>query len=105
MRKSIKQTNEEQRERQRKLRAAAKLERKPSRDDVARVLLHWTITKSIHRKQEDLLDRVEDEVVSVLAAQGFDEGKAYEVFDDLIERYTKQRWGFQRKIRLLPFGR
>jgi hypothetical protein len=102
VRKPKERRNKEQRDRQRKLREAAKLERKPSRDDIARVLLHWAITKCIERGQENMLNRVQDEVVSILAVQGFDEGKAYEVFDDLIERYTKQRWGFRRKIHLTP---
>jgi hypothetical protein len=101
LRKPIKQRNEEQRERQRELRAAAKLERKPSRDDIARVLLHWTITKSVSRGQERMLEQVQDEIVTLLVAQGFDERKAYDVFDDLVERYTKKRWGFRRKIHLL----
>ncbi len=50
----------------------------------------------------ETLFRVEDEIVARLVEQGFDEGKAYEVFDDLIERYTKRRWEFRRKVHLTP---
>ncbi|MDX0203833.1 hypothetical protein GOB99_30390 [Sinorhizobium meliloti] len=35
--------NPRQRDRQRRLRAQHKSERRPSRDDLARVLLHWSI--------------------------------------------------------------
>lgn len=102
MRKTIKARSEEQRERQQALRDQAKRERKPSRDDIARALLHWSITGSAAKGQMETLFRVEDEVVARLVGQGFDEGKAYEVFDDLIERYTKRRWEFRRKVHLTP---
>lgn len=102
MRKTIKARSEEQRERQQALRDQAKRERKPSRDDIARALLHWSITGSAAKGQMETRFRVEDEVVARLVGQGFDEGKAYEVFDDLIERYTKRRWEFRRKVHLTP---
>lgn len=100
MRKSQAQKNADQRKRQRTLRARAKAEQRPSRDDIARVLLHWTITKAMKKGQEAMLYSVADEIVSRLAAQGFDEGKAYDVFDELVERYTKQHWAFRRKTYL-----
>ncbi|WP_337181425.1 hypothetical protein [Shinella sp.] len=84
------------------MRDQAKRERKPSRDDIARALLHWSITRSAAKGQMETLFRVEDEIVARLVEQGFDEGKAYEVFDDLIERYTKRRWEFRRKVHLTP---
>lgn len=102
MPKTTKQKNAAQRERQQQLREQARRERKPSRDDVARVLLYWTITGSAGKGQMETLLRVEDEIVGRLVEQGFDEGKAYEVFDDLIERYTKRRWEFRRKVHLTP---
>lgn len=102
MRKSITQRNAAQRERQQQLRELAKMERKPSRDDIARILLHWTITRASEAGHMSKLDRVEDEIVARLVAQGFDERKSYEVFDDIVERYTKRRWGFRRKIHLTP---
>jgi len=102
MKQSKKERNTDQRERQQALRDQAKRERKPSRDDIARALLHWSITGSAAKGHMETLFRVEDEIVARLAGQGFDEGKAYEVFDDLIERYTKRRWEFRRKVHLTP---
>lgn len=102
MPKTTKEKNAAQRKRQKQLREQAKQDRKPSRDDIARVLLHWTITGSAGKGQMETLLRVEDSVVGILVDQGFDERKAYEVFDDLIERYTKRRWDFRRKVHLTP---
>jgi len=102
MKQSKKERNTAQRERQQALRDQAKRERKPSRDDIARALLHWSIIGSAAKGQMETLFRVEDEIVARLVGQGFDEGKAYEVFDDLIERYTKRRWEFRRKVHLTP---
>ena len=102
MKQSKKERNTAQRERQQALRDQAKRERKPSRDDIARALLHWSITGSAAKGQMETLFRVEDEIVARLVGQGFDEGKTYEVFDDLIERYTKRRWEFRRKVHLTP---
>jgi len=101
MKLSRKERNAAQRQRQQALRDQAKRERKPSRDDIARALLHWSITGSAAKGLETLF-RVEDEIVARLVGQGFDEGKAYKVFDDLIERYTKRRWEFRRKVHLTP---
>ncbi|QRI63632.1 hypothetical protein JQ506_23020 [Shinella sp. PSBB067] len=102
MKLSRKERNAAQRQRQQALRDQAKRERKPSRDDIARALLHWSITGSAAKGQMETLFRVEDEIVARLVGQGFDEGKAYEVFDDLIERYTKRCWEFRRKVHLTP---
>lgn len=73
MPKTTKEKNSAQRERQQQLREQAKRERKPSRDDIARVLLHWTITGSAGKGQIETLRRVEDEIVALLVQQGFDE--------------------------------
>ena len=102
MKQSKKERNAAQRQRQQALRNQAKRERKPSRDDIARAFLYWSITGSAAKGQMETLFRVEDEIVARLVGQGFDEGKAYEVFDDLIERYTKRRWEFRRKVHLTP---
>ena len=102
MKQSKKERNAAQRQRQQALRNQAKRERKPSRDDIARAFLYWSITGSAAKGQMETLFRVEDEIVARLVGQGFDEGKAYEVFDDLIERYTRQRWAFRRKVHLKP---
>lgn len=41
--------NNEQRERQRKLRLADRKARKPGRDDVARLALYWLISRAIEK--------------------------------------------------------
>jgi hypothetical protein len=102
VRKSITQRNAAQRERQQRLRKIAKLERKPSRDDIARVLLHWLLNRAAKTGHMAEVDRIADKIVARLVAQGFDERKSYEVFDDILERYTKRRWEFRRKIHLTP---
>lgn len=89
-----------QRERQQRTRDRHKLERKPSRDDIARVLLHVIIMRSYETKQMHMLDGLFDVIVDSLKAQGFDNDASYAVIDDLIEKYTKSKWQFFRKLHL-----
>lgn len=89
-----------QRERQQKVRERNKLQRKPSRDDIARVLLHMIIMRSYETNQMQMLDRYCDMIVSRLQSQGFDKIASYSVLDELIEKYTKSNWQFYRKLRL-----
>ena len=88
-----------QRERQRKVRAARKAERKPSRDDIARALLHWAITEMLEKGREQELHRVQDALVDRLVDQGFAKTAADAAFDELVDRYASG-WDFQRKQRL-----
>ncbi|MEA3535845.1 hypothetical protein [Rhizobium sp. CC-YZS058] len=92
--------NREQTERQRKLRAKNKAEKRPGRDDFARVALHWMIQDALAKNDEQQLDGIQDELVYRLVEQGFDEAAANTVFDDLVERYGRERWGFRRKMHL-----
>ena len=88
-----------QRERQRCYRVEMKAKRKPSRDDVARTLLHFVIARSLQRGKESELYRFQSEIVKNLVDQGFDRKACDIAFDDLIEKY-RSGWTFQRKIRL-----
>ena len=103
MRKPVRQRNAEQRERQRAYRERLKAERRPGRDDVARVLLHFVIAENASRPdRKGRLDALQDVIVERLVEQGFDERAAHAVFDDLVERYTHEGWGFRRKAHLDP---
>src|SRR5690606_5058336 len=53
----------EQRERQQLYRKRIKAERRPSRDDIARVLLHVVITRSAARDKLDELEKFGDLIV------------------------------------------
>lgn len=90
---------EKQRQRQQKVRTARKSERKPSRDDIARTLLHWAIVQNLKLGREHELDRLQASVVDGLAARGFDRRKADAAFDELVEKYAAG-WTFQRKPHL-----
>lgn len=93
--------NRKQRDRQREVRARQKAERRPSRDDIARVMLHWFIMGSVSKGRMRELEQSEDVIVRRLVVQGFESDACYAVFDDLVEKYTGQHWGFRRKPHLL----
>ena len=88
-----------QRERQRKVRAVRKAEQKPSRDDIARTLLHWAITEMLEKGREQELHRVQDALVDRLVDRGFAKASADEAFDELVDKYASG-WTFQRKPHL-----
>lgn len=93
-----------QRERQSEYRKKMKAERRPSRDDLARVLLHAAIMQAWrwkHGKREKMQSWVVDTILTGLIAQGFDPKASAEVIEELIDKYTKGRWEFRRKIHLL----
>ena len=100
-RKSDAVRNREQKERQRALRAKQKAEKRPDRDDIARVLMHWFIVAATVKGREHELERTEDIIVKRLVEQGFNEVASYEVFDALVDKYGGSAWGFRRKIHLL----
>ncbi|MGP3713263.1 hypothetical protein ACS5UA_20825 [Brucella sp. RRSP16] len=91
-----------QRERQKEYRARLRAERKPTRDDVARVLLHFMIVKAVKSGNRDGVEKLIDMLLDGLADQGFDKDASLDVIDDLIVRYTKRRWDFRRKVHLTP---
>lgn len=90
-----------QRERQKIYRAQLKAERKPTRDDIARVVLHFMIVRAANDKDRGFLDQFIDLILADLKTQGFDEATSLDVLDDLIIKYTKMNWDFRRKIHLL----
>ena len=90
--------NEIQAAYQRAYRAEQKAKRKPSRDDIARVALHWAITRAL-TKEPYYLDRLRATIVEGLVAQGFDRKAAAARFDELTDRY-EDGWSFQRKPHL-----
>ena len=48
---------DKQRERQRVVRATRRAEKKPSRDDIARALLHWAIVQNLrHGREEEIAE-------------------------------------------------
>jgi hypothetical protein len=91
-----------QRERQQAYRQRVKSERRPSRDDIARVLLHIVITRSAARDKLDELEKFGDLIVERLVEQGFDKRVAYDAFDQLVEKYVKQGWEFRKKTHIGP---
>lgn len=93
-----------QRQRQSEYRKKMKAERRPSRDDIARVFLHAAITQAWrwkYEKREKMLSWVVDTILEGLIAQGFDPKASAEAIEDLIDKYTKDRWEFRRKVHLL----
>jgi hypothetical protein len=84
---------------QRRYRQQQKALRKPTRDDVARVALHWIITMVLKRNQEGELGKWSEKIVRRLVRQGFDRNAACRRIDQLIERY-EGGWEFQGKPHL-----
>ena len=90
----------EQRARQQVYRKRVKTERRPSRDDIARVLLHLVITRSAARDKLDELEKFGDLIIERLVEQGFDRRVSYDAFDQLVEKYVKQGWEFRKKTHI-----
>lgn len=84
---------------QRKYRQRQAALRRPSRDDVARVALHWAIMRNLKPGRERLLAQWSSSFVDTLVEQGFDRDAASRRIDELIERY-ESGWQFQLKPHL-----
>lgn len=84
---------------QRRYRQQQKALRKPTRDDVARVALHWIITKALRRNRESELEMWCETIVKRLVRQGFERDAARRRIDQLIARY-EEGWAFQSKPHL-----
>ena len=91
--------NQRQAEYQRAYRAEQKLKRIPSRDDVARVALHWVLTQLISKSDQGGLSRMHGGIVPRLVELGFDPSGAQLRVSDLIDRY-EAGWDFQSKPHL-----
>lgn len=88
-----------QRARQRRVRDQARERRKPSRDDLARVLL-WQMIMAAERSnlgQRKALDGLRDTIIDGLELQGFDVRESEDVFNDLVKRYANGVFPFRRK--------
>ncbi len=96
---------EKQRKRQADYRAKQKKERRPNRDDFARIAFHWLIVSMDKqtRKTGDPSGQVwiEDMLITRLVEQGFDEKACEDVLAMLTDKYVKEGWAFQRKPHLL----
>jgi len=84
---------------QRRYRQQQKALRKPTRDDVARVALHWIIKTALERNKEGELGKWSETIVRRLADQGFERDAARRRIDQLIECY-EDGWAFQGKPHL-----
>lgn len=100
-RKSKKQRNAEQAVRQRHVRDAAKARCRPSRDDLARVLLWQMITAAQERADARVaLDKLSEAIVGELERQGFDVRESENVFEELADRYSDGLFPFRPKRHL-----
>ncbi len=96
--------NAEQRARQKKVRDEARDRKRPSRDDLARMLL-WKknmSTEKYHLGRRQALDRLRDKIVDGLELQGFDVKESEEVFEELAARYADGLFPFRPKRHLKP---
>ena len=88
--KTINQRNEEQRLRQSQMRKTAKELKRPSRDDLARMLL-WQMINGLQQNKKTTnrqleLDNLCNMIVSGLVKQGFDEAQCEDVFDAIARK-------------------
>lgn len=90
----------EQRQRSRQNRDEARARRRPSRDDLARVLL-WQALSGVWREDdpERVLERLLRRLLKDLRRQGFDPDESEAVFYELAEKYRKGD-PFRRKVHL-----
>lgn len=88
-----------QAEYQRAYRADQKRKRIPSRDDAARVVLHWYLTDLLSDDNETELNDFHREIVRRLVELGFDRDGAERRVSDLTDRY-EEGWTFQSKPHL-----
>jgi hypothetical protein len=88
-----------QREYQRAYRRRQKAIKVPDRDEIARELLHYAVTKNLALGRKAELGRLMDAVIDGLAARGYDRNGTRRVFSGLVDRY-EQGWSFQRRLHL-----
>ena len=93
----------EQRTRQQGVRDKAKDLRRPTRDDVARMLL-WKTISDAHKSGDvagpAFLEEISRDIVTGLEAQGFDDRESYDVIDGLIRKYADGLFPFRPKRHL-----
>lgn len=93
-----------QRGRQQAYRERLKRERRPGRDDVARIALHWLIVETARMAEKQnkpaRMNKVEEVLLEGLVAQGFDPRASDQVLGELIDKYVDGGWNFRRKLHL-----
>lgn len=97
-----KQRTAEQRVRQKKTRDTAREKCRPSRDDIARMLL-WQMITGVNANRPDrreVLDRLRNEIVDGLEKQGFDARESEDVFEKLVHKYVNGPPPFRPKLHL-----
>lgn len=101
-RKSKNQRKSEQRARQQRVREKARAARRPSRDDIARMFLWQTISEVSRNGDQgrSMIRRMADKVISGLERQGFDDRQSYDVFDELVRKYSNGPCPFRPKRHL-----
>ncbi|MFP5077416.1 hypothetical protein ACLE20_08905 [Rhizobium sp. YIM 134829] len=101
-RKPKKQRNAEQVVRQQRVRDQARARRRPTRDDLARVLLWQMINAALEQKDPHrALGKVRDSIVEDLERQGFDVRESEEFFHQLADRYHTSGYPFRIKRHIL----
>jgi hypothetical protein len=60
------------------------------------------LTTDNKRDSRQMLDRLRNQIVDGLEAQGFDVRESEDVFEGLIKRYAKGIFPFRRKLHLGP---
>lgn len=99
-----KERNAKQAERQHLVREDAKARCRPSRDDLARVLLWQIITAAqAHKDTDRALGKVRDSLTNDLERQGFAVRECEEVFHEIADRYSDGLYPFRPKRHLMPF--
>lgn len=102
-RKPKRQRNAEQVIRQQRVRDEAKVRRRPSRDDLARILLWQMITTARERADSHIaLGKLRDVLVEQLERQGFDDRESEDVFEELADKYADGLFPFRPKRHLKP---
>lgn len=101
MRKTKKQRLAEQAARQQAVRDQAKENRRPTRDDLARVLLWQMITVAQRQAEpETALCRICETLIKDLNRQGFKTSQVEAVFWELATKYKTGLWPFRTKRHL-----
>lgn len=102
-RKTKNERNAEQAERQQQVREDAKKCRRPSRDDLARILL-WQIIRAAQKQKNPhrALGKVRDSLINDLERQGFNVIESENVFHDIADRYSDGLYPFRPKWHLMP---
>lgn len=99
--KSRKQRTAEQQVRQQRVRDDAIAKRRPSRDDLARVLLWEMIVAAQERGDaQSAVDKLSSVIVNLLEYQGFDVRESERVFDNLARKYSDGLFPFRVKRHL-----